>query len=181
VHWKIRWSLSETELPYWFETFAAPVLALLLLLFMLYCLGFFVHRGLRRSVDWVLLRIPLISVIYDSLQAMVKTLKKPPEPNRPQRMVLVEFPHPGIKVPAFVTATCRDVETQKVLVCVYVPTTPMPTSGYFLLVPEEKVTELDWSVEQTLQAIVSGGLTTPPEVHYFKSSPLTEISPVASN
>jgi uncharacterized membrane protein len=179
VLWKIRLSLSETELPFWFETFVVPVIALLLLLFMFYCLGFFVHRGLRRSIDWVLLRIPLISVIYDSFQAMVKTLEKPPERNRPQKLVLVEFPHPGIKVPAFVTATCRDIETHKVLLCVYVPTTPMPTAGYFLLVPEENVTELDWSVEQTLQAIVSGGLTTPPEVHYFRSKPLAGMTSVA--
>jgi uncharacterized membrane protein len=180
VLWKIRWSLSEKELPYWFETFAAPLIAVLLILVLLYAFGFFVHRGLRKSVDWALLRIPLISVIYDSLQAMVKTLEKPPERNRPQKMVLVEFPHPGMKVPAFVTATCRDVETKKTLVCVYVPTTPMPTSGYFLIVPEEKVTELDWSVEQTLQAIVSGGLTSPPEVHYFNKASV-EMSPISGN
>jgi uncharacterized membrane protein len=51
---------------------------------------------------------------------------------------------------------------------VYVPTTPVPTSGYFLLVPEEDVTELDWSPEQALQTIISAGLTAPPEVRYFK-------------
>ena len=72
-------------------------------------------------------------------------------------------------MPAFVTATCRDIETQKVLLCVYVPTTPVPTSGYFLLVPEEEVMELNWSSEQALQAIISAGLTAPPEVRYFKA------------
>jgi uncharacterized membrane protein len=70
-------------------------------------------------------------------------------------------------LPAFVTASCRDVETQKTLLCVYVPTTPVPTTGFFLIVPEEEVTELNWSSEQTLEAIMSGGLAAPPEVSYF--------------
>jgi uncharacterized membrane protein len=43
----------------------------------------------------------------------------------------------------------------------------VPTSGFFLLVPEEEVTELNWTTEQTLQAIMSGGLTCPREVSYF--------------
>jgi uncharacterized membrane protein len=54
------------------------------------------------------------------------------------------------------------------LLGVYVPTTPVPTSGFFLLVPEEEVTDLNWSTEQTLQAVMSGGLTVPPRVTYFK-------------
>jgi uncharacterized membrane protein len=78
-----------------------------------------------------------------------------------------------------VTATCRDVETRKVLLCVYVPTTPVPTSGYFLMVPEEDVTELDWSPEQALQTIVSAGLTVPPEVRYFKTRPAVDMNPAA--
>ncbi len=173
--WKIRWSRSSTELPYWFETFVAPLLAILIVLLLVYCLGFFVHSRLRRSIDWVLLRIPVISLIYDSLRGMVKSLEKPKGQPRPQKMVLVEFPHPGIKVPAFLTAKCRDIDTQKVLVCVYVPTTPFPTSGYFLIVPEERVTELNWSLEETLQTIMSGGLTAPPEVHYFQSGPAADL------
>jgi uncharacterized membrane protein len=45
----------------------------------------------------------------------------------------------------------------------------VPTSGYFLLVPEEDVTELNWSSEQALQAIISAGITAPPEVGYYKT------------
>ena len=64
------------------------------------------------------------------------------------------FPHPGMKVPAFVTGSCRDAETQKVILQVYVPTTPVPTSGYCLLVREKEVVELNWTPEQTLRAII---------------------------
>jgi uncharacterized membrane protein len=66
---------------------------------------------------------------------------------------------------------------------VYVPTTPVPTSGYFLLVPEEEVTELNWTSEQALQAVISAGLTAPPEVGYFRAGPAAEINlaaPVAN-
>jgi uncharacterized membrane protein len=179
VLWKLRWIQSATELPYWFERYAAPVIAILILLIFLYCLGFFVSSRLRRSVDWVLLRMPVVSFIYDSFRSVFLSLEKPPGPRRPQKMVLVSFPHPGIKVPAFVTATCRDIETHKALVCVYVPTTPVPTSGFFLLVPEEEVTELNWSIDQTLQAVMSGGLTAPPEVRYFKNQPSQGPNPAA--
>jgi uncharacterized membrane protein len=45
----------------------------------------------------------------------------------------------------------------------------MPTSGYFLMVPEDEVTELNWDFQETVQAIISGGLTAPAEVTYYGS------------
>jgi uncharacterized membrane protein len=169
--WKIRWTASRTELPYWFETYAAPVLALVLALVLMYCLDLLAETRLRRAVDWTLLRVPVISQIYNPLQQVFQSLEQQSDQQRPQRMVLVTFPHPGVKLPAFVTATCRDIETQKTLLAVYVPTTPVPTSGFFLLVPEEEVTELNWNTEQTLQAVMSGGITSPREVSFFKHFP----------
>jgi uncharacterized membrane protein len=126
--------------------------------------------------------VPGVSFLYSGVRKVLQTLEKQPGQQRPQRVVLVPFPHPGTKVPAFVTSTCRDVETQKVVLCVYVPTTPVPTSGYFLLVPEEDVTEPNWSPEQAVQAIISGGLMAPPEVRYFRTpaeSQVEQRSPLA--
>jgi uncharacterized membrane protein len=177
VLWKVRGGLPDAELPSWFETYAAPLIAILISLVLLYGLGFFVNSRLRRALDWVLLRLPVVSVVYDGVRKVFQALDKQPGQQRPQRVVLVAFPHPGMRVPAFVTSTCRDIETQKPLLCVYVPTTPVPTSGYFLLVPEEEVTELNWSPEQALQAIISAGLTAPPEVRYFRTNPLDPGSP----
>jgi uncharacterized membrane protein len=175
--WKLQWIRTE-ELPFWFENYAAPVIAIILVLVLLYCLGFFVNTRLRTQFDWMLMRIPLVSVIYDGFRGVFKAFDKPRDQQRDRPMVLVSFPHPGIKVPAFVTATCKDIDTQKTLVCVYVPTTPVPTSGYFLMVPEEDVMELNWSTEQTLQAIMSGGLTAPQEVRFFKAKPVTSQTPI---
>jgi uncharacterized membrane protein len=63
---------------------------------------------------------------------------------------------------------------------VYVPTTPVPTSGFFLLVPEEEATELNWDSQQTLQAIMSGGLTVPPVVSYFRTKPAHDSKSAAA-
>jgi uncharacterized membrane protein len=171
VLWKLDLITSSTALPYWFESYAAPVLAILLALILLYCLDFFADTRLSRVFGWALTRVPVISQIYNPLRKMFQALEKQPGQQSLQRLVLVKFPHPGVKLPAFVTASCRDIETQKVLLCVYVPTTPVPTSGFFLLVPEEEVTELNWDSDQTLQAIMSGGLTAPPMVSYFSTRP----------
>ena len=165
--WKLKWTTSSTELPYWFEKYAAPIIAIVLALILLYTLDLLADTRLRRAVGWSLKRLPVFSHIYNPLQQVFQSLEQGPEEQQRQRMVLVTFPHPGVKLPAFVTGTCRDVRTQKIVLCVYVPTTPVPTSGFFLLVPEEEVTELNWNTEQTLQAVMSGGLTCPRDVTFF--------------
>lgn len=169
----------DTELPFWFETFAAPLLAILIVLMILYGLGFFVNSRLRRVIDSIVLRVPGVSVFYDGLRKVLQFMDKQPGQQRPHRVVLVAFPHAGMKVPAFVTGTCRDLQTQKVILCVYVPTTPVPTSGYFLLVPEEEAIELNWTAEESLQAIISAGLTAPRLVSYFGTKATAECKPAA--
>lgn len=168
---------AGNELPYWFETYAAPIIGIAIALALLYFCGLLAESRLRRGFDQVMLKLPLVSVVYDAVCNVFQCLENPNTQQRPQRLVLIGFPHPGMRLPAFVTATCRDIQTQKTLLCVYVPTTPVPTSGFFLLVPEDEVTELNWSTEQTLQAIISGGLTAPPQVSYFSTRAATENRP----
>ena len=167
-------------MPYWFETYAAPLIAILLVLVLLYFLGFLVHSRFRRAVDWVLLRVPVMSGVYDGVRNVFQSLERQRGSKRAQRVVLIQFPHPGMKAAAFVTATCRDIETQKTLLCVYVPQSPLPTNGHLLLVPEEETTELNWGSEQTLQTLISGGFTAPPEVSYFKITSATDNKPAAA-
>src|SRR5262249_38031849 len=144
------------SLPEWFETYAAPLVAIIIALALLYLLGFLVRSRLRLLVDAVLLRVPVFSLVYNGVGQVFRTLEKQPGQQRPQRVVLVPSPDPGVRAPGFVTATCRDVETGKTLLCVCVPTSPAPTSGYLLVVPEDEVTELNWTAEQTLQTVLSG-------------------------
>jgi uncharacterized membrane protein len=165
--WKLKWTTSSETLPYWFETWVAPVIAIVTVLVLLYTLDLLAKTRFHRGMDWTLRRLPIFSQVYAPIQQVFQSLEQGSAEKTPQRMVLITFPHPGVKLPAFVTGSCRDVDTQKLVLCVYVPTTPVPTTGFFLLVPEEEVTELNWNTEQALQAVVSGGLACPREVSYF--------------
>ena len=79
------------------------------------------------------------------------------------KVVMIQFPKDGNFVLDFVTGETRD-EVQELasepLVHVYVPTSPNPTSGYFLLVPESEVESVDMSVEEAMKLIVSGGMNS---------------------
>jgi uncharacterized membrane protein len=80
------------------------------------------------------------------------------------RVVLIQFPKNGHYCFAFVTGVTKsDMQdlAQEPLIHVYVPTSPNPTSGYFLLVPEREVISIDISVEEAMKLIVSGGLYSP--------------------
>ncbi len=122
-----------------------------------------------RIVKWwegVLHRVPVVRGIYATIKSMMDIISFT-ERGAYKRVVLIEFPMEGHYCFAFVTGVMKG-EVQEVsedpLINVYVPTSPNPTSGYFLLVPERDVVPLDISVEEAMKLIVSGGL-------YSKSQP----------
>jgi uncharacterized membrane protein len=147
--------------------YVAPLVGLTLVALFLYFLGFVAHSRVVSLFDNFLKRVPFVTSIYSAASRMFQSLGGASDVSRFKRGVLVEFPHPGMRVPAFVTSACRDETTGRTILTVYVPTSPMPMSGYVLLVPEDEVIDLDWTLEETLQAVVSFGLTTPKEVRYF--------------
>ncbi len=154
-------------LPFWIEFVLAPLAAIFVVLALLYIAGMFFNSRLHRLLDWILLNVPGVNVVYSAVKNVIDAISSSQtEAEKFKRTVLVEFPHPGTKVPAFVTADCVDEDTGRKLLSVYVPTTPIPTSGYMLLVPEDEVVEIEWDLNETLQAIVSGGITMPPKVRY---------------
>jgi uncharacterized membrane protein len=156
------------ELPPWFSDYGAPALGIVGALLLLYFLGFFARSRIVRLVDGLLLRLPVVTTIYGGVSKVFQSFGGQGELTRFQRVVLVSFPHPGMRVPGFVTTSCKDAATGKTILCVYVPTTPIPSSGYMLLIPEEEVTDLDWSLEETVQAVVSFGITAPDHVRYHR-------------
>lgn len=112
--------------------------------------------------DW-LHRVPVVRGIYATLKSMMDILSFG-ERKKYNRVVLIQFPKNGHYCFAFVTGAMEgQVQTiaDQPLVNVYVPTSPNPTSGYFLLVPEREVIPLDISVEEAMKLIVSGGLYQP--------------------
>lgn len=154
------------DLPVWWRRIVAPAIAIGLVLVVLYFLGYLVRTRLARAVDWVLLRLPIVTIIYKAVRNVFQSLEDQGQGPRFKRVVLVEFPHPGMRALAFVTRSLQDVETGRTILCVCVLTGVVPPAGFTLFVPEGDVVDVDWTVNQTLQTILSGGITSPASIHY---------------
>jgi uncharacterized membrane protein len=121
--------------------------------------------GLRLIQAWeaVLTRIPFVKSIYSSVKQVSDTLLSD-QGNAFRKALLVEFPHAGSWTIAFQTGTPAASVANRLdgeHVSVYVPTTPNPTSGYFVIVPRARVHELDMTVDEALKYIISMGVVAP--------------------
>jgi len=124
----------------------------------------------QRLLRWfgaVIKRIPLASIIYDSAKKLLDMLQT--EPGSTQRVVLIDFPHRDMKSVGLVTRVIREQGTDRELAAVYVPTTPNPTSGYLEIVPVELLTPTDWTVDQAMSFIISGGAVAPESVPFTRA------------
>jgi uncharacterized membrane protein len=116
-----------------------------------------------RQWENLLNRIPVVSSLYGSVKQVSDTLFSP-NGNAFRKAVLVPYPHADSRTIAFLTGTPGgDVKNhlQGDYVSVYVPTTPNPTSGFFLMMERSKVVELDMTVDAALKYIVSMGVVAP--------------------
>ena len=87
------------------DRYFSPFIAIVLVGGLLYMLGLFARSGLRRALDWVLLHLPGVTIIYKALSSVFESLESEGQGSLFQRVVLVEFPHPGCKALGFVTRT----------------------------------------------------------------------------
>lgn len=124
----------------------------------------------QRLVNWwegLLARIPVVNSIYNGVKQVSDTVLSPSGMAFRQPL-LVQYPHPGAWTIAFLTGQPGgDVANhlQGEHVSVYVPTTPNPTSGFFLMFPKDQVIELDMDVNEALKYIISMGVVAPPTHH----------------
>ncbi|MBU1863628.1 MAG: DUF502 domain-containing protein [Candidatus Omnitrophica bacterium] len=149
-------------------TLSVKVVILVSILSLITLLGilvrnFFVSRVINFG-ERILMKVPFVNKIYVAIQQISRTflIKKQSVFKRP---VLVEYPRKGTYVLGIVTTEASgeiQEKTEKRLISVFIPTTPNPTSGFLLFVPEEDLCELDMSVEDVMKLIISGGAVTPP-------------------
>jgi uncharacterized membrane protein len=123
-----------------------------------------VGQRLLRWFELLVARIPLASTIYGSARKLLDILQT--QPDGTQRVVLIDFPHDKMKSVGFVTRVIREQGTGRELAAVYVPTTPNPTSGYLEIVPVENITPTDWTVDQAMSFIISGGAVSPETIPF---------------
>jgi uncharacterized membrane protein len=169
--------LQELDLPEWWYNIGSPVMAILLALAILYLMGLLFRSWLYRTVEWFLLHVPIVATIYRAVRNVVESLGTQLRGGGEfKRVVLVEFPHPGTRSLGLVTNSLRDVSTGRTILTVCVLTGLMPPAGFTLFVPEESVTNIAWTVNETLQSILSGGITAPSTIHFYQGLPTPLVS-----
>ena len=151
----------------WFES----ALAIITTIVFLYLLGLVASRVIgKRAItvfDALINRIPFVTTVYKSTKNLISAIQK--KPDKVQRVVLIPFPTPEMKTVGFVTRVLRDKDTGMELAAVYVPTTPNPTSGYLEIVPLSQVISTDWTIDEAMTFVISGGAVAPENINYSQS------------
>ena len=147
--------------------FRIPGLGVVLSFAILLVTGVFAANflGQRLILFWesLLGRIPFVKSIYSSVKQVSDTILSD-QGTAFRKALLVEFPRAGCWTIAFLTGTPASAVADQLkgeFISVYVPTTPNPTGGYFVLMPKESVRELDMSVDDALKYIISMGVVAP--------------------
>lgn len=143
------------------------LVALLLGMFLVGLLGgmarYYLGKKMIQMVDYLLLQVPVLNRIYGTVKQVKEAFASSGKSSFKQ-VVLVEFPRPGLYSLAFITSDQHpeaQVRTGEKLIGVFIPTTPNPTSGFLVLVAEDKVIKLEMPVADAIKVIISLGSVTP--------------------
>lgn len=122
-----------------------------------------VGRWLLDVGEKILQGIPLAGSIYKTLKQILETLFRDSE-SKFSRVVMVEYPRKGIWSVGFVTGKITDMiqsQFDKPMLSIFIPTTPNPTSGWYVVIPAEEVITLSLSIEDAFKILISGGIVSP--------------------
>ncbi len=160
------------------------ILALIFFVAMVYIIGLLgslvVGRQLLNMVDNFIENLPLLKGIYGTTKQVISVFRQGGGGAGFQRVVLVEFPRLGCWTLAFVTNEVTDSNCGQRYLTVFIPMTPNPTSGFFQFFPAESVRETDWTVDQGIKIVLSGGMLAPKELHFgCKENPTSLMAPPA--
>jgi len=171
VVFKLIYQVSPDLAGWLFTPWVDYALAVVLSVALLYGLGWATTRVLGKQIltwfDAQLDRIPLVKSVYGSTKLLLEALQTKPE--GAERVVLIDFPSSEMKTIGFVTRVLDDENTGAQLAAVYVPTSPNPTSGYMEIVPLDKVTPTDWTMDEAMRFLITGGATAPDSIPFMKA------------
>jgi len=150
-----------------FLPFPLPGLGAIIVFLLIVMTGLLVKNYLGgKIVDFgerIVYQIPLVRPLYMAVKQLLVAVFSQNYRGF-KRVALIEYPRKGIYVLGFVTGVASgEVQeiTQEVVLNIFLPTTPNPTSGFYLLVPEKDVMPLQMSVEEAFKLVISGGLVSP--------------------
>ncbi len=136
-------------------------------------------QWLLNTGESLLKRIPLAGSVYKVLQQLLETILRDSR-DRFRRVVLVEYPRPGLWAVAFVTGTINgSLQTvfSEPMLSLFIPSSPNPTTGWYVIASERDVRDLDISIEDAFKLIISGGIVTPGSVPTSALPPATASVP----
>ena len=146
-----------------------PGLGFILVVILVFVVGLLTRNLVGRKIvqfgENIVDRIPLVRVLYTGVKQLLEPLFLQ-KTNAFKRVALIEYPRRGAYVIGFITGESKGElqnKTSKNMLNVFVPTTPNPTSGFYILIPEDEVILLNMSVEDAFKLIISGGIVSPPE------------------
>ena len=123
----------------------------------------FIGRSLLRWAESIVERTPVVRSIYGGVKQIAETIFAQTDTNF-DKACLIEYPRKGLWTIAFQTGQYQGEIAEKIgqeMVNIYVPTTPNPTSGFFIMLPKSDVIELDMSVDEAFKLIISTGVVEP--------------------
>ena len=159
----MAWITSETA-----RGFLALIGTIAVILLVGAFAGRMVGQRILLAFDRFIQRVPLANSVYSGARKLLDILQTSPDGT--QRVVLIEFPAKGMRTVGFVTRVLKEEGTGREMAAVYVPTTPNPTGGYLEIVPIEDLVPTDWTVDQAMSFIISGGAVAPSS-HLPRSKP----------
>lgn len=155
--------LGEIDQPW-----LASLFAVLLTLIVLYLVGrvtsVVVGRQAFNLFEAILERLPVVAKVYTSVRQLIDTMMAKKDTG--QRVVLVDFPIEGQKSIGFLTRTLRDAETGRELAAVLLPNAINPTSAFLQVLPLDRITETDLTVEQAMSMLMTGGAVAPDTIRF---------------
>ena len=143
--------------------FLVLILILALIIFVGLATRLFIIRKSFEGIENLLLKVPMVGKVYLSIKQLSGAFLGQ-QKGIFEKVALLEYPRKGVYSIGFVTSRVREeiqLKTKPNMINVFVPTTPNPTSGVFLLVPEDDLIYLDMTIEEGLRLVVSGGKVTP--------------------
>jgi uncharacterized membrane protein len=147
---------------FWYWSLLALVLAAILITGVGVLAQYYIGKRMLEWLDTAMMNVPVVNKFYGAIKQVNEAFSG--NKNSFKTVVMVEFPSAGIYSIGFITNEDHGEVQQKTkekVICIFVPTTPNPTSGFLILVPENKVTKLDMTVADGIKYIVSLGSISP--------------------
>lgn len=155
-------ALRKSSLDEFIITFFGLILTFIALYFIGIFAANFVGKAIISYFENLLTKTPIIRNIYSSVKQIIHAVSLPGK-QAFKRVVLVDFPKEGAKSIGFVTSDTQYNKEQK-YISIFIPTTPNPTTGFLIFVPEDTVIDTTLTVEEAFKTLFSGGVLTPRDI-----------------